>query len=175
MKDINETVREEWKENTDSFDRVRTVLRQTNQPKSANEISETAEVADKTAKKHLERLVDLNVAEKISTGTGDLYRRNKDWYLNQEIERLRENSSSEELKQGIQKMLDEISQYREKYDVESPDDLLVKLEPQDERKAWLDLSDWQTTERNLAIAKAAVRFEEASDLVDPDADEPLEA
>ena len=168
MKDINGVVTESWVEDTDGFDRVKTVLRQTTEPKSANDISKTAEVTDKTAKKHLERLVELNVAEKHSSGSADLYRRNRDWYVNKEIDRLRQDSSHKEIKEGIEKMLDEISGYREKYGVETPEDLLVELSPEDGREAWLDLSEWETTERNLAIAKAAVRFEEASDLVDPD-------
>jgi len=165
---INEEVRDEWLEETDGFDRVKTVLRQTTEPKSANEISGIADVADKTAKKHLERLVDLGVAERLSTGSGETYRRSRDWYVNREISRLRVDLSDEDLQQGIQRMLDDIRAYRRKYDAEAPEDLLMDIEPDDDREVWLDLSDWETTERNLAIARAAVRFEEASDLVDPD-------
>jgi predicted transcriptional regulator len=168
MTEIDEVVKEEWIEDTDSFDRVKTVLRQTTQHKSANEISKIAEVSEKTAKKNLDKLAGLNVAEKISTGNGFLYRRSKDWYLNKEIDRLRKEATIEEIKNGIERMNDDISEYRDRYGVEKPEDLLVQLGPDDGREAWVDLSEWETTEKNLAIAKAAVRFEEASNLVEPD-------
>jgi len=168
MTETDEVVKEDWIEDTDSFDRVKTVLRQTTQHKSANEISNIAEVSEKTAKKNLDKLAGLNVAEKISTGNGSLYRRSKDWYLNKEIDRLRKEATIEEIKQGIERMNDDISEYRDKYGVEKPEDLLVQLEPDDGREAWVDLSEWETTEKNLAIAKAAVRFEAASDFVEPD-------
>jgi len=166
--DINKEVKEDWVEDTDSFDRVQTVLRQTTTPKSASEVAENAEVSTKTAKKHLDRLVELGVGEEISTGGTSRYMRSRDWYVRREISRLRRDHTKQEIREGIERMLDEIEGYRTKYGVDTPEDLLVELEPGDSRQEWLDLSDWETTERNLAIAKAAVRFEEASDLVDPD-------
>ena len=117
MTEIDEVVKEDWIEDTDSFDRVKTVLRQTTQHKSANEISKIAEVSEKTAKKNLDKLAGLNVAEKTSTGNGSLYRRSKDWYLNKEIDRLREEATIEEIKRGIERMNDDISEYRDKYGV----------------------------------------------------------
>jgi len=56
------------------------------------------------------------------------------------------------------------SEFRETYGVKSPVDLVIELEPGDE--GWSDVDQWQSTRRNLAIAKAAIQVDEAHRLAE---------
>lgn len=163
--DINEEVRQEWKEDTDAFDRVRTVLRQTTRPKSAADIADIADTSPKTARKYLDKLVELGVAETVEINNGKLYRRDSTWYLKQEIERLLTNHSMEDIEDGIRRMRRELQNYRQEYNCESPNNLLANLEPDDDRNVWMDVSEWRTTERNLDIAQAAINFKQATEKI----------
>ena len=61
-------------------------------------------------------------------------------------------------------MKESIAEFREVYDVESPEDLVIKVEPGDEGGS--DVGQWQSTRRNLAISKAAIRVGEAHRLAE---------
>lgn len=92
---IDEQAREEWVARTDGFERVKATLETTQQPTSAGDIADEALVSEKTARKYLQRLADLNAASIIQDERTTRYTRDT---------------------------------------------------------AWRDLSDWQTTERNLSLA-----------------------
>jgi hypothetical protein len=57
-------------------------------------------------------------------------------------------------------MKTEIRSYENQYDVLSPEELARKLDP-DDTEGWEDLTAWKTTRQNLAIAQAALAYEEA--------------
>lgn len=59
---------ETWKEHTSAFDRVRSVAETVSQPQSAATIADEALVAENTARKHLERLVDIHVLLQTDRG-----------------------------------------------------------------------------------------------------------
>ena len=60
----------------------------------------------------------------------------------------------------------EIEALRETHGVDSSAELAMALEPEDTDEAWLSLSDWRTTERNLTLAQAALSFERAAEQVE---------
>mgnify|MGYP007091104258 FL=1 len=64
-------------------------------------------------------------------------------------------------------MKETIQEFRETYDTESPEDLAIELEPGEE--GWDAVGRWQSTRRNLAIAKAAIQVGEAHRLAEAEA------
>jgi hypothetical protein len=163
--DVNEEAREEWVARTDGFERVKTTLEATQQLKSAGEIAEEALVSEKTARKYLQRLVDLNAASIIQDERTTQYTRDTDAVIAQRIRELRTDHSRDELIDGIQRMRREIESFREKHDVDSSTELAMTLESGERDTAWQDLSDWQTTEQNLSLAQAALSFERAAERI----------
>jgi DNA-binding transcriptional ArsR family regulator len=159
--DINEHVEEEWKAETTPFERVYEVVEQTREGHSAAELAERALVSEPTARRHCKALVNTGFAETEHEGQTTLYRRNADRALVSRIHQLRADTSRDELLDGIERMKTELRRYQDEYGVVSPEDLARTLDG-DETAGWEDLSAWKTTRRNLAVAQAALAYDEAS-------------
>jgi DNA-binding IclR family transcriptional regulator len=160
--DVNQTVKEEWKAETDAFERVSQVARETHEQTASGEIAERALVAKTTAIKHLKTLAEFGVVERVSEG-GTLYWKHNEFHaaMGRADELAREYDTAE-LADAVREMKAEIERYRAEYDVESPEELARALDG-DEEDGWEDLQEWQTTARNLAIAKLALTFHEVRD------------
>lgn len=164
MSDINERVIEAWKADTTARERVKEVLEETTTYTKVSTIAEQARVSEPTTRKYLTELVEEGVGVSEQDGRATLYKRNQGRLVNRRIEELRATCSRQELLDAIQEMNASIKTFRECYDVESPEDLVIDLEPDDE--GWDDVGEWQATRRNLAIAKAAIRVDEAHRLAE---------
>ena len=160
-RDVNEVVVEEWIEETTPFERVYEIVRRTYDPEPAPELAERARVSPTTARKHLRTLVDAGEVSTAQDGQTTLYRRSETAIVTEHARHLLAEHSPEELAEGIAEMKARIREWRETYDVESPEELARELEVDD-----ADGSDvvtaWQTTRRNLALAQAALAIGEAT-------------
>lgn len=164
MTDVNEQVVDEWLESTTVRERVKEVLGETTQYSKASTIAERARVSEPTTRKYLNELVEEGIGVTEQDGRATRYKRNEGRLVDRRIEELRTTMSHEELVEGIREMNETIREFRETYDVESPEDLAVALDPGDE--GWGDVGQWQSTRRNLAIAKAALQVDEAHRLAE---------
>jgi hypothetical protein len=77
------------------------------------------------------------------------------------IRELREEVTRSELLDSIKEMKAEIRRYEDRYDVVSPEELVQQLDA-GETEGWDDLTTWRTTRQNLAVAQAALAYDEAS-------------
>lgn len=159
--DVNQHAKSEWKANTTPFERVYEVIEQTHEGQSAAEIAERALVSEPTARRHCKALVNTGFAETEPAGQATLYKGNADRVLMSRIEELRHEADREALLDGIQQMKGAIRTFEDRYDVLSPEELVQQLDP-DEQDGWNDLSEWRTTRRHLAVAHAALAYDEAS-------------
>jgi DNA-binding transcriptional ArsR family regulator len=156
--DINDAVRREWIEETDGFDRIRDVMRNATEPLTASDVAERAEVSANTARKHLDRLAEMNRIGTDERGNTKLYFRDES---REKIERVRKISrkyTEEEIQERIREMTSEIHDYREGYGCEEPEDLVVGADEDTDSEVWEIISEWKTTRANLAVAKAALAF-----------------
>ena len=160
--DINERVREEWKAETTPFERIYEILEQTHDGDSAAEIAERALVSEPTARRHLEALVNTGFAATTQDGRTTLYRRDEDRVLMTRIRELRSQATREDLLDGIKRMKAEIRDYEDRHDALSPEELARQL-PNDANEEWEDVTAWKTTRQNLAVAQAALAYDEASE------------
>jgi len=159
--DINEHVRAEWKADTTPFERVYEIIERTREGQSAAEIAERALVSEPTARRHCKALVNTGFAETDTDGRATLYSRDGDRALVSRIQELRAEADRDELLAGIERMKSELRAYGDRYDVVSPEELARELDA-DEAEGWDDLSAWRTARRNLAVAQAALAYDEAS-------------
>jgi predicted transcriptional regulator len=162
--DINERVRQEWKETTTSRERVKEILNETTEYTKASDIAEKALVSEPTTRKYLNEIVKEGIGVTQQDGRTTLYKRNEGRLIDKHIEELRSTRSHRELIDGIREMNETIRDYRETYEVDSPEDLAIELDPGDE--GWEDVEEWRATRKNLAIAKAALRVDEAHHLAE---------
>lgn len=168
--DINEAVIDEWKAETTPAERVKDVIHSMYTPVSAEAVADEALTTAKTARKHLETLADDGFVTTTHGKHGaTLYQRSAESLIMERANRLRSECSAEELAARITEMQDKIRDYRIKYGVDSPEELAVKLghevldsdEP-DTRTDESDVTEWQTTRRNLAFANAALSIAKAT-------------
>jgi predicted transcriptional regulator len=166
MTDINERMVDEWVESTTARERIKEILEETTTYSKVSAIADRARVSEPTTRKYLNELVEEGIGTTEQDGRATLYKRNQGRLVDRRIEELRTTCSHQELVEGIQEMKESIQEFRETYDVESPEDLVIELEPGDE--GWSDVGQWQSTRRNLAIAKAAIQVDEAYRLAEAD-------
>lgn len=160
--DINKRVRDEWKTETTPFERIYEILEQTHNGQSAAAIAERALVSEPTARRHLDALVTTGFAATAQDSRTTLYRRDEDRVLMTRIRELRRQSNRSKLLEGIKRMKAKIRDYEEEYDALSPEELARQL-PHDAGEEWEDVTAWKTTRQNLAIAQAALAYDEASE------------
>lgn len=158
--DVNQGVAAEWEAETTPFERVYEVVEVTSEAQSAADIAERARVSEPTARRHCKALVNTGFAETERDGRTTLYRRDTDRVLATRIRELREETTRDELLEGIERMKADVREYESTYDVLSPAELARDLDAEDS-EGWDDLTDWKTTRRNLAIAQATMAYEEA--------------
>ncbi|MCD2203794.1 winged helix-turn-helix domain-containing protein [Halobacterium sp. KA-6] len=159
--DVNEQVKADWKDDATPFERVYEIVEQTHDGQSAAEIADRALVSEPTARRHSKTLVNSGFAETEQDGQTTLYKRNSDRVLMSRIRELREEVDRPELLDSIKEMKTEIRRYEDRYDVVSPEELAQQLDA-DETEGWDDLTAWRTTRQNLAVAQAALAYDEAS-------------
>lgn len=164
MDDINERVKEEWKATTTGRERVKEILTETTEYTKASSIAKQALVSEPTTRKYLTELVDEDIGSTHQDGRTTLYKRNEGQRIDNRIKELRRTHSHRDLIAGIQEMNETLQVFRETYDVESPEDLAIELEPGDD--GWNDLGKWRATRQNLALAKAALQVDEAHQLAE---------
>ncbi|MFT4923221.1 MAG: DNA-binding transcriptional ArsR family regulator [Haloarculaceae archaeon] len=159
--DVNEHVEAEWKAETTPFERVYEVIEQTPEGQSAADVADRALVSEPTARRHCKALVNTGFADTEQDGQATLYKRNLDRVLVTRIRELLSETDREELLAGIEQMKSEIRRYEDQHDVLSPEELARDLDP-DNAEGWENLTAWKTARRNLAVAQAALAYDEAS-------------
>ncbi|UIP00959.1 helix-turn-helix domain-containing protein [Halobaculum sp. CBA1158] len=159
--DINDQVKADWKADTTPFERVYEIVEQTHDGQSAAAIADRALVSEPTARRYCKTLVNTGFAETEQDGQTTLYKRNSDRVLMSRIRELRAEVDRAELLDSIQDMKADIRRYEDCYDVVSPEELAQQLDA-DETDGWDDLTAWRTTRQNLAVAQAALAYDEAS-------------
>lgn len=161
--DINEVVETEWADETTPFDRVRTVIKRTYEPQSADEIADRARTTPTTARKHLRQLEESGFVEIVSSEgrAAALYQRSNESLVLEQAHNILDQAGREELITTVTEMQDKIRDYRAKFNIESPEDAALRntnIDPS-------TLQDWQTTRRNLGFAKVALALAEAENTV----------
>ena len=175
--DVNEAVGAEWESETTPYERIRAVVAHTYRPVSAAAVAENARTAPKTARKHLNTLADEGFVKTTPGEQGaTLYRHSPESLVVEQAADILDHVSTDELVTRIQEMRGQLSEYRSKFGVDSPEELAVTQtnealagdeSPQDEIDP-ATIREWKTLRRNLAFANAALSIGNAEQFVDTD-------
>nr|WP_197424737.1 winged helix-turn-helix domain-containing protein [Natronomonas sp. CBA1123] len=162
-RDVNDIVEEEWVEETTPFERVYEIIRRAYDPASAAEIADRTRVSPTTARKHLRTLESAGEVTTSQDGQTTRYRRSETAIVTEHAQSLLAERTPEEIASGIADMKAQIQEWREEYDVDSPEEFARELDIDDVDSDYgALLTEWQTTRRNLALAQAALAIGEAS-------------
>lgn len=159
-------VEEEWTDETTTRERVTSVSRTLTEPTSVAEVAEMARVSKPVARDQLETLEEMGQVTGEEREQTTFYKRDEKEVVYQRIREILEDHSRDDLVDGIRRMKESIREFEERYDVTTPAELANELDPED-ADGWEDLTEWRTTAENLAIAKAALSYDDATDVVVP--------
>lgn len=162
--DVNEAAVEEWKQDTTTRERIRSVVQRIHEPTSVASIAECARASEPVVRDTLADLAEMGLVETQETGQGTLYKRNDQMYIYRQVIELQNQYDENELVAQLQDLKDTVNTFRDKYGVESPTELSQELEP-DNTAGWDDHTAWQTAQKNLYLAKAALSFYDAQRVV----------
>lgn len=148
---------------TTGEDRVRMVARQLSEPRTVNWIAEEAEWSHEPTKRVLERLVDEGVLRRDDSGAHSTYSPDYRQQAMQEAMRLRDSERTvEELTDRLAEMKSQIREWKDEFEVESPNQLRATLadadfgvEEEDRRREIA--RDWEHLQRRIRIVGFAIR------------------
>jgi predicted ArsR family transcriptional regulator len=143
-------------------ERVYRVALQLSEPARVTEVAERADCAPDTARRHLQRFVDLGVITQV-TDEPATYQRNESYFEWRKRQRLAD-CSMDELRDRLETLTDRERTFRERYDADTPAavDALAHADHNELEDVWLDLSEWQTVRERIERLEA-VRRHQASD------------
>lgn len=162
--DVNEAAVSDWKRETTTRERIKSVITRTTEPQPASEIAERARASPQIVRDELTELSELGLVETIEGGQGALYKRDDRMYIYQQVQKLLDEYTADELVEQLQELKRSVADIRERHGVESPAELAQQLDP-DDHDGWEDHTTWQTAQKNLYLAKAAISFQDATRVV----------
>ncbi len=157
--DVDDFAAAEWKSETTADERIRTVSKGTTTPKSAGDLADVALVSETKARATLNKLTEAGIVRSHQTDSGTLYDRDPEWHL---LKQIRQLAGSETLVDQIQRVKQELAEYKAKYDTTDPEELLIS-DAELTRAELDDVSHWRTAERELSHLRAAYRLKEAKE------------
>lgn len=130
-------------------ERVYRVALQLYEPARVATIAERADCASDTARRHLERLVDIGVLEQVGDSPAT-YRRNESYFEWRKRSRLEELSTSQ-LQERLTDLTTRERELRDQYDAEQPGDVdaLDHADYDQVEEVWMDLDEWKTVRRRI--------------------------
>jgi hypothetical protein len=150
-----------WKQTHDTRQRLKHVLTGIRDPTPVSQIAERAQCSAKTARKHLEELVDERLVLKIDDPQGNRYCRNDEYFAWRRAHQL----SVEHTEAALLDQLDELETheqtYHDQFDATTPTD--VEFPPEgathDEiHEMWEALTTWETLRRDIDRYREALRL-----------------
>lgn len=152
---------EAWKARTSAFDRVRSVAETVSRPRTVSYIADEAAVAENTARDHLDRLVDMNVLLKSDGEGTTTYSPDPLHTRAQTLRELLDEYDHDGLIRLKAELQDRIQEWRDEYDVDSPDELRTLAAATDNSATTRDVrttaSDWELVAYRLEIVEDAIR------------------
>ena len=138
-------------------ERVYRVALQLYDPAGVSEIAERAACAPDTARRHLRRLADIGVVERVSESPLTFARNESyfEWRLRNRLEAL----SRDELHDRLAELTERESAFRERFAADSPTDVdaLDHAAYDDVETVWLALSEWHTVRERIDRLEAVRR------------------
>ncbi|CCQ34916.1 hypothetical protein HLRTI_002325 [Halorhabdus tiamatea SARL4B] len=129
--------------------------------RSPTKVSAIADLADcdtETARDYLEWFTEMGMVHRHD-GRPVRYERNDAYFQWRRIDRIRDEYTDQEIVETLSDTLDQIEDYRARFDADGPNDVSLVKASRDmpTEDAWEALSEWETLERRATLLDAARR------------------
>jgi DNA-binding transcriptional ArsR family regulator len=152
---------ESWAQTHDTRHRIKHVMAGIREPKPVSHIAERAQCSPKTARKHLEELVDERIASKTDDPQGARYRRNDEYFAWRRAHQLSVEHSEAELLNQLGELESQEETHQNRFDAELP--AHVEFPPEDAthdeiHEIWEALTSWETLRNDIQRYREALRL-----------------
>jgi len=154
-----------WPESQDTRERVQSVAAALREPATAATVSNRADCAPNTARKHLDDLAGLGVIRRLDTERGTRYVRNEAYLRWRRADDLASNHAIEVLLNRLADLEDREEAFQQRFDAPTPDAVGI---PADGSHADIEsrldaLAEWATVREAIARHREAIRIARQSD------------
>ncbi|MFD1688565.1 hypothetical protein ACFR95_04755, partial [Halolamina salifodinae] len=161
-----------WPDGTDAAARVRHVASTRTEPRNAGWIADEADVSRDTAVKYLTRMVEQGDLKTVETEHGTAYKPDEMTQFLDEVRRLAEERSVDELTRELDAIAEEMDGWRELYGVESLSGLRRSVGRDDltatERRERLDtVAEWEYDVEIREAIRLAISLQESLATLEP--------
>jgi predicted ArsR family transcriptional regulator len=127
-------------------------------PTRVSDIADVADCDTETARDYLEWFDEMGLVHRYD-GRPVRYERNDAYFQWRRIDRIREGYSEQEIVEALSDVLEQIDDYRDRFDAADPDAVSLVEVSRDmaTEDAWEALSRWKTLERRADLLDAARR------------------
>ena len=153
----DETGRERWQGDRDTFSRVYDVVLGLTTPTPYTEIASLADCSPNAAKKHLDRLVEMGIASTEEQSRPATYVRNDGYLEWQEANRIASNVSVEEIIKRVERLETKRSAFEEQFNGTNPETVSL-LEFDDHETIhdrMVEISEWRGIRRDIRLYELA--------------------
>ena len=132
-------------------------------PTKVSIIADRADCDTETARDYLKWFAEMGLVRRYE-GRPVRYERNDSYFQWRRINRLREEFSEAEIGDALTDAIEELDEYRDRFDANSPDEvsLVDASKTTSTEAAWEALSAWETLERRAELLDAARRGDAAA-------------
>ena len=151
-----------WQEGTDTFDRIHAVIRGITSPTAYTKIAELADCSPNTAKKHLDRLAEMGIANADRDARPAMYERNEGYLEWQEASKIAAERSVQEILDRVAALEKQRTEYETQFG--TPDPAMVSVFESSDHETIHDrmvaVSEWQGVIRELRLYELARQLAE---------------
>lgn len=151
--------RERWRSERTTFQRVYDVVVGTTEYATASEIGERADCSTDGARAALSQLVEMGIAERRGDRPAE-YRRNESYLRWRRIESLAREHSAAELREEVERLLEEDREFQERFDAPDPDAIdpaaFEDVDHEAVHERWDALTRWRSVRSDLNVLQRAV-------------------
>jgi hypothetical protein len=141
-------------------ERVRAAARTLRTPRSASWVADETDVSAKTARKYLDQLVEDNVLQTVDRDGHTHYYVDQLMATYREVARLQRDHDRETLTETLVSMRQRITEWQERFDVETPGQLRGSIASLDNQDAIADrreiASEWEHLDDRIPVVRTAL-------------------
>ncbi|MDS0301185.1 winged helix-turn-helix domain-containing protein [Halogeometricum sp. S1BR25-6] len=146
-----------WKEGTDTFGRVYDVVLGITSPTAYTEIAELADCSPNAAKKHLDRLSEMGIAQAERDSRPATYERNEGYLEWQDASRIAAELSVKEIIDRVEALEEQQGQYETQFETTDPAtvDVFDHADHDTVHERMTAISEWQGVIRDIRLYELA--------------------
>lgn len=152
---------EEWERTHDTRQRIKHVLAGVREPTPVSQIADRARCSQKTARKHLEELVDDRIVLKVTDPQGSRYYRNDEYFEWRRADQLSVEYSEAALVDELAELEERDQLFQEEFDSTTPTHVEFPPEEASHKEIhdlWDTLTSWETVRRDIERYREALRL-----------------